>query len=111
VNHDQRGGRTLLVSRDHALQPLGAWVLHRGGMDADRIARRSVAFFLIKSSVNFIAGSAQTLVLEAYNEAEERATATATLRLTGTPLATVTTRLWRKKKLSVKRSSSDPTAQ
>ncbi len=33
----------------------GAWVLHEGGMDADRIARRSVAFFLIKSSVNFFA--------------------------------------------------------
>jgi uncharacterized protein (TIRG00374 family) len=34
---------------------LGAWILHRGGMPAERIARRSVAFFLIKSSVNFIA--------------------------------------------------------
>ena len=34
---------------------LGAWVLHRGGMDGDRIARRSVAFFLIKSGVNFVA--------------------------------------------------------
>ena len=34
---------------------LGAWVLHRGGMDGARIARRSVAFFLIKSSVNFLA--------------------------------------------------------
>ncbi|HEX2088204.1 MAG TPA: flippase-like domain-containing protein [Solirubrobacteraceae bacterium] len=34
---------------------LGAWILHRRGMDADRIARRSVAFFLIKSSVNFMA--------------------------------------------------------
>jgi uncharacterized membrane protein YbhN (UPF0104 family) len=34
---------------------LGAWVLHEGGMGSDRIARRSVAFFLIKSSVNFIA--------------------------------------------------------
>ena len=34
---------------------LGAWVLRRGGMPADRIARRSVAFFLIKSSVNFVA--------------------------------------------------------
>lgn len=33
----------------------GAWVLHMGGMDVDRIARRSVAFFLIKSSVNFVA--------------------------------------------------------
>jgi uncharacterized membrane protein YbhN (UPF0104 family) len=34
---------------------LGAWVLHRGGMDGGRIARRSVAFFLIKSGVNFLA--------------------------------------------------------
>ncbi len=34
---------------------LGAWALHRGGMPADKIARRSVAFFLIKSSVNFVA--------------------------------------------------------
>jgi uncharacterized protein (TIRG00374 family) len=34
---------------------LGAWILHRGGMSAERIARRSVAFFLIKSSVNFVA--------------------------------------------------------
>jgi uncharacterized protein (TIRG00374 family) len=34
---------------------LGAWILHEGGMPGDRIARRSVAFFLIKSSVNFIA--------------------------------------------------------
>src|SRR3954453_20142654 len=34
---------------------LGAWVLSRSGMPAGRIARRSVAFFLIKSSVNFVA--------------------------------------------------------
>jgi len=34
---------------------LGAWILHEGGMDTDRIARRSVAFLLIKSSVNFVA--------------------------------------------------------
>ncbi len=34
---------------------LGAWVLHEGGMDPHRIAHRSVAFFLIKSSVNFVA--------------------------------------------------------
>lgn len=37
---------------------LGAWILHRGGMDGERIARRSVAFFLIKSGVNFIAVAA-----------------------------------------------------
>jgi uncharacterized membrane protein YbhN (UPF0104 family) len=34
---------------------LGAWVLRRGGMPAERIARRSIAFLLIKSSVNFVA--------------------------------------------------------
>src|SRR5436305_5175508 len=34
---------------------LGAWILSRGGMDGARIGRRSVAFFLIKSSVNFVA--------------------------------------------------------
>ena len=33
---------------------LGAWVLRQAGMPAERIARRSVAFFLIKSSVNFL---------------------------------------------------------
>jgi uncharacterized membrane protein YbhN (UPF0104 family) len=34
---------------------LGAWILGRRGMPAERIARRSVAFLLIKSAVNFIA--------------------------------------------------------
>ena len=34
---------------------LGAWVLHRGGMDGERIARRSVAFFILKSGANFVA--------------------------------------------------------
>ena len=34
---------------------LGAWILSQGGMPAERIARRSVAFFIIKSSVNFVA--------------------------------------------------------
>jgi uncharacterized membrane protein YbhN (UPF0104 family) len=34
---------------------LGAWILHGAGMGARRIARRSVAFFLIKSGVNFVA--------------------------------------------------------
>lgn len=34
---------------------LGAWLLSNAGMGADRIARRSVAFLLIKSSVNFVA--------------------------------------------------------
>ena len=34
---------------------LGAWILSEGGMPAERIASRSVAFFMIKSSVNFVA--------------------------------------------------------
>jgi uncharacterized protein (TIRG00374 family) len=34
---------------------LGAWILSQGGMPAERIARRSVAFFLLKSAVNFAA--------------------------------------------------------
>ena len=34
---------------------LGAWALRRVGMPADRIGRRTVAFFLITSSVNFAA--------------------------------------------------------
>ena len=34
---------------------LGAWILHEGGMPAPQIARRSVAFFLIKGAVNFVA--------------------------------------------------------
>src|SRR5919202_1069606 len=34
---------------------LGAWVLHRGGMDGARISRRSVAFFPTKSGANFAA--------------------------------------------------------
>ena len=42
---------------------LGAWILHQGGMPAERIASRSVAFFLIKSSVNFIAVAALGTVM------------------------------------------------
>jgi uncharacterized membrane protein YbhN (UPF0104 family) len=34
---------------------LGAWILNRAGMPRAKIARRSVAFLLIKSSVNFAA--------------------------------------------------------
>jgi uncharacterized membrane protein YbhN (UPF0104 family) len=34
---------------------LGAWILHESGMPGEEIGRRSVAFFLVKSSVNFVA--------------------------------------------------------
>jgi uncharacterized membrane protein YbhN (UPF0104 family) len=33
----------------------GAWALRRGGMPTDEIARRSIAFFLLKSGANFVA--------------------------------------------------------
>jgi uncharacterized protein (TIRG00374 family) len=33
---------------------LGAWALRQGGMSADRIARRSVAFFVLTSAPNFV---------------------------------------------------------
>jgi uncharacterized membrane protein YbhN (UPF0104 family) len=49
------GAGALVPASGAAGLALGAWILHRGGMPADRIARRSVAFFLIKSSVNFVA--------------------------------------------------------
>ncbi|MBB4662373.1 flippase-like domain-containing protein [Conexibacter arvalis] len=34
---------------------LGGWALVQDGMEPERVARRSVAFFLIKGSVNFVA--------------------------------------------------------
>ncbi len=34
---------------------LGAWILNRSGMPGPVVARRSVAFLLVKSSVNFVA--------------------------------------------------------
>jgi uncharacterized membrane protein YbhN (UPF0104 family) len=34
---------------------LGAWALRKGGMPAEDIARRSVAFFVLKSGTNFVA--------------------------------------------------------
>jgi uncharacterized membrane protein YbhN (UPF0104 family) len=42
---------------------LGAWVLREGGMPPEQIARRSVAFFLIKSSVNFVAVAVLGIVM------------------------------------------------
>jgi uncharacterized membrane protein YbhN (UPF0104 family) len=34
---------------------LGAWALRKGGMPAEEIARRTVAFYLLKSATNFVA--------------------------------------------------------
>jgi uncharacterized protein (TIRG00374 family) len=47
--------RAIVPASGAAGLALGAWILREGGMPARQIASRSVAFFLIKSSVNFIA--------------------------------------------------------
>jgi uncharacterized membrane protein YbhN (UPF0104 family) len=42
---------------------LGAWALSRAGMPGEMIARRSVAFIVIKSSVNFVAVAVLGIVM------------------------------------------------
>ncbi len=42
---------------------LGAWVLRQGGMAADRIARRSVSFFLLTSIPNFLCAAVLGILL------------------------------------------------
>ena len=41
----------------------GAWALRKGGMPVDDIARRTVAFFVLKSAANFVAVAALGLVM------------------------------------------------
>jgi uncharacterized membrane protein YbhN (UPF0104 family) len=55
ISWSQLGVGSLVPASGIAGLTLGAWILHRDGMPGERIARRSVAFFLIKSSVNFVA--------------------------------------------------------
>jgi uncharacterized protein (TIRG00374 family) len=55
ISWSELGLGSLVPASGAAGLALGAWVLHHGGMPGDRIARRSVAFFLIKSGVNFVA--------------------------------------------------------
>jgi uncharacterized protein (TIRG00374 family) len=42
---------------------LGAWALHQGGMPTEYIGRRSVAFFLITSSTNFVCAAVLGVLL------------------------------------------------
>jgi uncharacterized membrane protein YbhN (UPF0104 family) len=44
---------------------LGAWALRQGGMSTERIARRSVAFFVITSSPNFLCAAVLGVALGA----------------------------------------------
>ncbi len=55
IGWSELGVGALVPASGAAGLALGAWALHAHGMAADRIARRSVAFFLVKSSVNFVA--------------------------------------------------------
>jgi len=62
-----QGTNVLLPAGGASGLALGAWALRKTGMPSERLARRTVAFFLITSSVNFatavFAGAALTLGL------------------------------------------------
>jgi len=62
-----QGTNVLLPAGGASGLALGAWALRKTGMSSDRISRRTVAFFLITSSVNFVtaalAGAALALGL------------------------------------------------
>ena len=62
-----QGTNVLLPAGGASGLALGAWALRKTGMSSDRLSRRTVAFFLITSSVNFVtaafAGAALTLGL------------------------------------------------
>jgi uncharacterized membrane protein YbhN (UPF0104 family) len=55
ISWAELGVGSLVPASGAAGVALGAWVLHRDGMPAEHVARRSVAFLEIKSSVNFAA--------------------------------------------------------
>jgi uncharacterized membrane protein YbhN (UPF0104 family) len=77
-----QGTNVLLPSGGAGGLALAAWALHRTGMPAQRLARRTVAFYVLTSSVNFLtamlAGTALALGLLA---------GTGSLALTGGPAA------------------------
>ncbi|MDO8209013.1 flippase-like domain-containing protein [Conexibacter sp. CPCC 206217] len=55
IGWSEMGMGSIVPASGAAGLALGAWALVQGGMAPERVARRSVAFFLIKSSVNFVA--------------------------------------------------------
>lgn len=55
VGMSEQAANVLLPTGGAGGLALGAWALRRIGMPAERIGRRTVAFFLITSSVNFLA--------------------------------------------------------
>jgi uncharacterized membrane protein YbhN (UPF0104 family) len=55
VGMSEQAANVLLPTGGAGGLALGAWALRRVGMPAERIGRRTVAFFLITSSINFVA--------------------------------------------------------
>ena len=55
VGMSEQAANVLLPTGGAGGEALGAWALRRVGMPAERIGRRTVAFFLLTSSVNFAA--------------------------------------------------------
>lgn len=55
VGMSEQAANVLLPTGGAGGLALGAWALRRVGMPVERIGRRTVAFFLITSSVNFLA--------------------------------------------------------
>lgn len=74
-----QGTNVLLPAGGASGLALGAWALRKTGMSTERLARRTIAFFLITSSVNFVtaavAGAALTLGLLAGDGAAPALTA------------------------------------
>lgn len=59
----EQGTNVLLPAGGVGGLALGAWALRQGGMSAERIARRSVAFFVLTSAPNFVCAAVLGLAL------------------------------------------------
>jgi uncharacterized membrane protein YbhN (UPF0104 family) len=59
----EQGTNVLLPAGGVGGLALGAWALRQGGMSTERIARRSVAFFVLTSAPNFVCAAVLGLAL------------------------------------------------
>lgn len=63
IGFAEQGTNVLIPTGGAGGLALGAWALRRAGMSSERIARRSVAFFIITSGANFATAIAVGLAL------------------------------------------------
>lgn len=63
IGFAEQGTNVLVPTGGAGGLAVGAWALRRAGMSAERIARRSVAFFVLTSGVNFVTAIAVGLAL------------------------------------------------